>query len=68
METVKLEKGWLKRQMVEIQNEAKEWPESLRALTSLNDEIIHKGGIGSVATGQVLKETPRNRPDEKLGN
>ncbi len=39
---VKLEPGWLARQMREVRKETRDWPAVLRPLLTLNAELVRK--------------------------
>ncbi len=43
METIKLEHGWLDRQMKEVRLDVQEWPDELMPLTHLNSAIVQQG-------------------------
>lgn len=42
MESIKLEKGWLARQMQEAQKSVKQWPEILWPLRHLNESLVQE--------------------------
>jgi hypothetical protein len=41
MESIKLEHGWLARQMKEVREEVRGWPEVLKPLRTLNASLVH---------------------------
>lgn len=40
MKSIKLEPGWLERQMAEVREECKNWPKILDPLRSLNADLV----------------------------
>ncbi len=59
METIKLEKGWLIRQMKEFRQEVQQWPEVLMPLTHLNSAIVQQNEV-TADESQVPTVEPLN--------
>lgn len=57
MESIKLEPGWLARQMQEVRAEVQNWPPALMPLRSLNASLVHRSEVPEVSTIQVDKAT-----------
>jgi len=55
MESIKLEPGWLARQMREVREEVLRWPEVLVPLTTLNASLVHRSNTPEVSNDQPMK-------------
>lgn len=57
METIELEKGWLIREMEEVQQKSGNWPDVMRPLMTLNDPLIHPSIPHRI---DIRRRTPSN--------
>lgn len=55
MESIKLEPGWLARQMQEVRAEVQNWPPALMPLRTLNASLVHRSIVPEVSNNQAEK-------------
>jgi hypothetical protein len=66
VETIKLEEGWLVRQMAEVRREAQSWPEVMKLITSINASLVHQPFTGNPNSEpkSLQAEAVNSRPDK----
>ena len=55
MESIKLERGWLARQMQEVRENVQYWPDVLAPLRTLNASLVHQSNQPGSSNEQAVK-------------
>jgi hypothetical protein len=45
MESIELDRGWLARQMHEVRQEVRNWPDVMMPLRTLNSSLVHRTNV-----------------------